>query len=241
MKNEKLNLPDVTLIAVSSVKMKQTIKALKYSMRGIRWGEVVLVSHKKPWYLPQNIHYKKIDELKCIDDFNHAMIFELYKYVDTKFAMLVHHDGFVVNPECWKEEFLEYDYIGSPWPNPTDEKTYRDIYGNVHRVGNSVSIRSKKLMEMPSKLSMPWENITCEKNEDTYICCNYRHIFEKNGICYAPLDVAKYFAHERNIPEVRGIKAFAFHKYEGDNAKYPYFKPSYYERFKQKMALLLHK
>jgi hypothetical protein len=25
--------------------------------------------------------------------------------------------SFVVNADLWKEEFLEFDYIGAPWPN----------------------------------------------------------------------------------------------------------------------------
>jgi hypothetical protein len=35
---------------------------------------------------------------------------ELWQYmnqvhVDTEFAILVHEDGFIVNPECWSDEF----------------------------------------------------------------------------------------------------------------------------------------
>jgi hypothetical protein len=40
---------------------------------------------------------------------------------DTEFAILVHEDGFIVNPECWSDEFLKYDYIGAPWPIPNDD------------------------------------------------------------------------------------------------------------------------
>ena len=48
----KLQLPQVTLIAVTSVKIYETIRALTYSMQGIDFGEVVLVTHKKPFGLP---------------------------------------------------------------------------------------------------------------------------------------------------------------------------------------------
>ena len=61
------------------------------------------------------------------------------------------YDGFVVHPECWRDEFLNYDYIGSPWPlpKPGTKHCYHDIHGNLCRVGNSVSIRSKRLMDFP--------------------------------------------------------------------------------------------
>ena len=43
-----LNLNNVTLIAITSIKLEKTIKALEYSCRGINFGSVKLVSDKKP-------------------------------------------------------------------------------------------------------------------------------------------------------------------------------------------------
>jgi hypothetical protein len=130
----------------------------------------------------------------------------------------------VVNPAEWRPEFLEYDYIGSPWPLPSDDFSYRDINGNVIRVGNSVSIRSKKILELPSKLNIPWVADHGFFNEDGFLCCTNRHILEANGVRYAPIEVAKYFAHECMIPEIKNITPFAFHKWMGTNRKYPRFK-----------------
>ena len=101
----KLQLPNVTLAAMTSVKVKETIKALEYSMKGIDFGEVVFVSHRKPLFMPKGITYKKIKKLKCIDDFNYNMIYEMHKYINTDFMILVHYDGFIVNPEMWRDEF----------------------------------------------------------------------------------------------------------------------------------------
>ena len=49
MKSErkKLKLPNVTLAAMSSVNMRETIKAMEYSMRGIEFGDAVLITHRK--------------------------------------------------------------------------------------------------------------------------------------------------------------------------------------------------
>lgn len=47
-KIEKLQLPQVTLVAMTSVNVKATIQAMEYSMRGIDFGDVVLITHKKP-------------------------------------------------------------------------------------------------------------------------------------------------------------------------------------------------
>ena len=56
-KNGKLQLPQVTLCAMTSVNIPETIKAIRYSMQGIDFGDVVLITHKKPWNLPKEIRF----------------------------------------------------------------------------------------------------------------------------------------------------------------------------------------
>ena len=69
--NEKLKLPNVTLAAMTSVKIYETIKALQYSMQGIEFGEAVLITHRKPLSLPKGITYKHTSKLTDIDCFNY--------------------------------------------------------------------------------------------------------------------------------------------------------------------------
>ncbi len=222
-KNGRLQLPNVTLAAVDSVRVRASVKALEYSMKDIDFGEVLLITHRKPLFLPKGITYRHIDKLKNIDAFNYSMIYKVHEYIHTDFMLLVHYDGFVVNPDMWRDEFLDYDYIGSPFPLPKDDFSYRDINGNICRVGNSVSIRSKRLLEFPSKTGIPFEADHGFFNEDGFICCKNRHLFEAAGMKYAPLEVAKYFGHESMIPEVEGIRPFVFHKWAGTNREYPKF------------------
>lgn len=238
-KIEKLQLPQVTLVAMTSVNVKATIQAMEYSMRGIDFGDAVLITHKKPFDLPKTIRYSHTSKLTNIDDFNYKMVYELGDHIKTDYALIVHADGFVVHPEMWRDEFLDYDYIGAPWPLPKegDTTTYRDIYGNICRVGNSAGIRSKRLMDFPKKANVPWEGEYAYGKmwfyEDGFICCKIRHLLEAEGMRIAPLEVAKYYSHEQMIPEVQGITPFAFHKWEGTNAQYPNFiKPTIKEKAK---------
>lgn len=210
-----LNLPNVTLVAMTSVKIPQTIKALLYSCRGINFGKVKLISDIKPDELPDGIIHEYTEKMSNIDEWNHDIIYKLGKHIDTEFAMLIHDDGFIINPQCWRDEFLEYDYIGAPWPMPTDDFSYRDINGEIIRVGNSVSLRSKKLIDLAPKLNLEWKSFHGFYNEDGFICVNYRHIYKEHGMKFADLDVAKYFSHEIQIPETIGITPFAFHGKKG--------------------------
>lgn len=221
--NRKLQLPNVTLVAMATRNVEETLQALEYSCKGVEYGSVKLLSHYTPYGLGKNIEFIRIDKIKSIDDWSYKIIYELNQYIGTEFALLVHADGFVVNPSSWKDEFLDYDYIGAPWPLPTDNYSYRDAHGNIVRVGNSVSIRSKRLLELPIKLNMPWEPFHGYWNEDGFICAKNKHIYEAAGMKIAPLDVAKYFSHEAMIPEVRNIKPFVFHKWAGSNRIYPKF------------------
>ena len=218
-----IELPNVTLIALTSVRIPQTIKALEYSCRGIKFGKVKLASDIIPDDLPSFIQHEFTPKSGNIDEWNYNIIYNLPKHVDTEFALLIHDNGFVVNPESWKDEFLNYDYIGAPWPLPKDNFSYRDIDNNLIRVGNSVSIRSKKLLDVPIKYNLEWKPFHSFTNEDGFICVNYRHKYIEDGCKFADLEIAKYFSHETWIPEIEGITPFAFHNYIYNNKNYPKF------------------
>ena len=144
----------------------------------------------------------------------------------------------MVHPEKWRDEFLEYDYIGSPWPIPEPGKhhCYHDIYGNLCRVGNSVSLRSKRLLDFPRQAGLVWEKDEDGfYNEDIFLCCRNKHRLEEAGMRIAPVEVAKYFGHEHPVPEVLEVEApFVFHKWWGRNEQYPKFENPWTRRW-QKM------
>lgn len=191
-----LKLPNVTLIALTNKNIPEHEEAIRKSCEGIEFGAVKLI-----------VDYK----CTSIDIWNYKIIYELHTYIDTDFAMLIHADGYVVNPAAWKDEFLDYDYVGAPWPLPTDNYSYRTPTGELVRVGNSVSIRSKKLLELPSKLGLDWKPYYGNTNEDGFLCVHNRDRLMEAGCNFAPLEVAKYFSREHDIPENQGIDTFAFH------------------------------
>lgn len=189
-----LKLPNVTLICMTGQDEEAHLKALADSSMGIKFGGKKLVFDKG---------------IKSIDDWNYKIIYDLYKYVDTSHALLIHPDGGVKNPELWNPEWLNYDYIGAPWPLPTDNYSYRDEEGEIVRVGNSVSLRSKKLMERVSKF--PWKSYHGNTNEDGFIAVHHRKELEREGFKFAPLEVAIHFSKEHEIPENVGLDTFAYH------------------------------
>ena len=77
--------------------------------------------------------------------------------------------------------------------------------------------------ETPSKYEVPFEVNTGNfykhmnagaYNEDGNICVHNKHIFEKNGCKFAPVELAALFSHEIPTPETRLVqKPFGFHRY----------------------------
>lgn len=206
-----LDLSQVTLIALGNKNVPGMVNALEYSSRNIKWGAIKLITELN---------------IKTIDEWNHAIVFDLRKYVETPFCMLVHPDGFVVNAESWRPEFLDYDYIGAPWPLPNDDYSYRTPDGEIVRVGNSVSIRSKEMLELPYQLELAWHPYYGNTNEDGFLTCHNRRLFQQFGARFAPLEVAKHFSREMDISENMDIdKPFAFHLHDtkiGRNKEYEY-------------------
>lgn len=192
-----LSLPDITLIALTNKDFDGHKKAIDKSCEGIDFGAVKLIWDEK---------------CNSIDEWNRKIIYELHNYVQTEFAMLIHGDGYIINPHLWRDEWLDYDYVGAPWPTPRDVYSYRTPDGEIIRVGNSVSLRSKRIMEAPSLHDFEWKAYHGNTNEDGFLCVHNRRRLEDLGYKFAPLEVAVHFSKEHEIPENVGLETFAFHQ-----------------------------
>lgn len=194
------HLPQITIACLTNKDFEGHKKALDISCSEIDFGGVKLI-----W-----------DE-KCtsIDIWNKKIIYELPTYIDTEYCLLIHSDGYVTNPNLWQEAWLKYDWCSSPWPLPTDNYSYRSESGKIQRVGNSVSLRSKKLMDLMAKTDEAdfWmkKKIYGNCNEDGWICCHNREWLESKGCNFMPFEEAIYFGKEAELPENQGIDTFLFH------------------------------
>jgi len=188
-------LPDVTLIAMTGLDYKtdEHVQALKKSCEGIEFGAVKLI---------------QLGSITDIDTWNYASIYELPKYIETSHCLYIHNDGYVIHPEMWDDEWLKLDFIGSPFPLPQDDYSYRDEVGDIQRVGNSVSLRSKKLLDLAA--TCEWRYYYGNCNEDGFITCHNRKWLESQGCTFGSFEQACLFGREHTLPE-HGEKTFLFH------------------------------
>lgn len=223
-----IELPDVTLVSIDTTSnLDGTLRALYTSMGGIKYGSVKLITTEEQIKRYQSqlegegiVLEVPVSEIKDYNDYNYYVVYNLGNHIDTSHCLLVQPDGFVLFPEKWDNTWLEYDYIGAPWAYVED--AYIDPFGNHHRVGNGgFSLRSKKFLDVPTKVEVPWETNNSDfywmpegvvnYHEDGNVCVHNRHIFIEQGCKYAPVEVAVRFSQETRVPECEGITPFGFH------------------------------
>lgn len=196
MTTAKLQLPNCTLIALTGLgyKTAEHVEALNKSCEDIDFWSVKLI---------------QLAEIVDVETWNDAITQDLWKHFDTDYCLLIHSDGYIIHPELWNDKWLTFDYGGSPWPLPTDEYSYRDVDGNIIRVGNSVGLRSRKLMQRIAQL--PNDMHYGNNNEDGNICCWHRKELEAEGFTFMPFKEALTFGREIDLPEHNGRDTFLFH------------------------------
>ena len=204
--NKKVVLPDITLIAVTSVNIDQTLVALSISSENIEFSSIKLLSPTPPNHKISNIEYVTIPKIDYLG-YSRFMIKDLYKYFTTKFCLIIQADGFVIDPNFWKNEFLNYDYIGAPW------------WYEENNVGNAgFSLISKKMLDFIQKDDV----IDLYPSDDDAICRINRKYLEENGIKFAPEELAADFSFEAN--EIRGEEwdgQFGFHSPSRESERHP--------------------
>lgn len=177
-------LPQVTLVAVTSVNVAATIAALEASMRQVTFGAVKLLSDRTTADMPEPIEWTRIAPLTSARAYSDFVLRDLADHVATSHCLLVQWDGHVLRGDCWRPEFLEYDYIGASWPQFADGRN----------VGNGgFSLRSRALLEACRDPGFHHSH-----PEDLAIGRHNRAFLEARGLRFAPRPLADAFSAERS-------------------------------------------
>lgn len=191
----ELELPDVTLFGIDSHDPEGIKRAAEISTRSVKFGAEVIITDK---LFEGREGYSKF----CIES--------MAAYVNTSHVLIIHTDGYIQNPGAWKDEWLQYDYIGATW-------WYKDGKNN----GNGgFSLRSKKLLDILATLDLEEYH-----PEDHVICRNLRKWLEAtHGIKFAPDEVCNQFSIEAyNVPAPDNVYSgqFGFHGYYVEGLPFP--------------------
>ena len=210
---KKLKLPNVTLLSATSSEMDQAQISMKISLQNIEFGAAKLLCTSVPKQKYPDIEYVSIPPLKSVDDYNEIIFQDLHKYFETSHCLIVQSDSFVVNSSLWKEEFLQFDYIGAPWSNKIQINPNLVLHLEKNTVGNGgFSLRSHKLAKTTAKIDFNSLKFPL-KSEDIIICHYLYKEMLNNGIRFAPPELAAQFSME-NVNHLHGQdvnSVFGFH------------------------------
>ena len=198
----KPSLPNVTLIGVETRAHELAAAALADTASRANFGDVIVYSDR-PLNVPGARHI-------AIPDYQDKIAFGRFYYTEaaqaatTSHVLLTEWDAGLNDPTIWSDEFLQYDYIGAPWPW---------LETNGLSVGNGgFSLWSKRLCDFVYANQHRWLIAT-----DVHISQHFRRAIAKEGdFRWAPHDVALRFAYEGwtyNGPEKRTTvpASFGFH------------------------------
>lgn len=188
-------LPSVTLCAAASVNVRATVAALTACLRQAEFADCLLFSDADIPLTGTKIRRVAIPRLNSSGDYSEFMLRHLARHIQTAHCLVVQWDGFILHADRWDPAFLEFDYIGAPWPQ----------FDDGFDVGNGgFSLRSRRLLEacMDSRFQL-------EGPEDVAICRVNRPLLEQEHcVRFADRQTAEWFAFERTAPSA---PTFGFH------------------------------
>jgi len=195
----------VTLASIDCLDPELAVAAMQ-SGDSLPFARRIFFSHEKPENLPANIEWIQIKKITSVKQYSLFCIGELAAHIDTPHVLTVQTDGFVLRPELWNNAWLEYDYVGSPWPRVLSVAQHT-------QVGNSgFCLRSRKFLEAVAEMHRNPE-YAAQWSDDLFPChVGYKDLV-KLGMRFAPLAAVERFAMEQpvdNLPQSLGL-VFGFH------------------------------
>lgn len=179
----RIDLSDVTLCAATSVNLAATIRALEASMTQASFAKTILFTDAQDAIVPPGITLQPIPKLTSSAAYSEFMLAGLVNHITTSHCLVVQWDGHVLDSSRWRDDFLEFDYIGAAWPQ----------FADGFDVGNGgFSLRSRRLL---NALRAP--EFSKSHPEDVCIARTNRKLLESLGLRFADRTLANGFSAER--------------------------------------------
>jgi len=176
-----LKLPQVTLLVADNVNPGLMRLALDDALAQCEFGAVLLFAHED-LLAASPLGHRWVPWTDATKVSPEELLWRVAPiYIETSHALVLHWDAGVLNPRCWTDDYLAYDYIGAPW-----------WYADGRNVGNGgFSLRSARLMKHLWEKRLP-----VISPEDDTLCRGYRRALEARGFKWAPDPLAARFAYE---------------------------------------------
>jgi Protein of unknown function (DUF5672) len=226
-------MPTLSVSCIETRNYDKAARAVQSTVRCIPINCVYWFSNAAPPFVLSGIEiiHVAIPHFTDFEDINRITLRLMPQVVTTDYTLVVQADGFAVNGQAWDPLFLEYDYVGAPWPWMWGGGPYwaRPFVGN-----GGFSLRSRRLLSALRELEICWhmshwaddERLNLREHyglsvhgdrflpEDLLICLWYRELLEeKYGIRFCPPELANKFSVETVHPFTQYWlgRSFGFH------------------------------
>jgi Protein of unknown function (DUF5672) len=204
----------ITVVALTACNIDEHAYAIDTTVRAIPQAKRLLISPVPPDCYPYDGEWRQLEQTVLAPWHTDYALRKLGAEIKTDIAVTVHHDGYVINPERWTDEFLDYDYIGAPWG-------INNVGEGQPRVGNGAfSLRSKKWLDLGAVFAEKYGLPSGAFNEDVLSCHTWRQYFIAEGCKIAPLELAMRWSHEHQMadkPDWDRSQSFGFHNFHPPN------------------------
>jgi hypothetical protein len=189
-----VDLPSVTLVLADGTCPELAKLAIEDCLKCATFGDAVIFSDTP--IAVDGARYVRTAPWRSLFDLQKFWWLELPYLISTPHVLFCQWDAWIVDPQMWTDEFLQYDYIGAPW-----------WYNDGMNVGNGVGLNSIRLMkfvaEHQDKFPLPF-------SEDGTICRHHRPALEKAGFKWPTEQLASRFSFECTRPSFKS-RHFMFH------------------------------
>jgi len=199
MKNLEKLKNNVTLVCIDGgIEPETSANAVNLCLEKVGFKNSYFICPFEVEHLNPKVNFVKCERLSY-HGYNEFLLNKLYEYCKGTHVLLIQSDGFILNPENWMDEFLDYDFVGAPWPN------WHTLKGK--RVGNGgFSLRSNKFLGITKVMSYDRK-----ENEDVFALTND---LVARQLRLPSVELAIKFSYENPIPEFPDWtceKSFGFH------------------------------
>jgi hypothetical protein len=189
-------------VVIDTYQQQDFLKEAVLRCRAVDRIETIYFFGSNPLNVGENFY--KINRIKSINEYNSFVLYTVPFFVEEDCICFFQWDGYPINTSRFLEAFLDFDYIGAPWPHLREGK---QIVGN-----GGFSIRSNRMMRFISdnRIELEQRTLNHRQNndpEDVYICVTLYEILNLNGFKFAPVELASQFSFEAPPAE----NTFGFH------------------------------
>ena len=193
-----LKLPSVTLVMIETREHELARLAVEDCLRVAEFGDVLILTDQPKHFPFKGCRFHSVPDFPDKLGWARSMWYDVPPLLRTSHMLGIQWDSWVIDPAMWRDEFLNYAYIGAPW-----------WYKDGKNVGNSgFCLKSTRLARYLAKNR---DKFPCDTSvEDDLLCRKYRPALENVGFRWASEKVAYDFSFE-GCAGNKPTKHFGFH------------------------------